>query len=110
MVMLTCISSQNSSCVQIELDYDAAPASRLLILDLPMLVWMLLLVFASPSGQHLSVISTPAELQADDTRESPDDVQGFLATGVSRDIPWFPAIKFRGRFLTCSAPCLSPST
>jgi hypothetical protein len=51
MVVLARISSQNSGSVWIELDYDAAPASCLLILDLPMLVQMLLLVFAPPSGQ-----------------------------------------------------------
>src|SRR5216683_4824969 len=39
--------------------------------------------------------------------ESPDDVQGFLATGIPRYIPQFPAIKFRGQFLMCSTPCLS---
>ena len=50
MVVLARISSQNSGSVQIEFDYDAAPASRLLTLNLPMLVWMLLLVLAPPSG------------------------------------------------------------
>ena len=51
MVVLARISSQNSGSVRIELNYDAAPASRLLILDLPMPVQMLLLVLAPPSEQ-----------------------------------------------------------
>jgi len=51
MVMLACISSQNSSSVRIEFNYDATLASHLLTLDLPMLVQMLLLVLAPPSGQ-----------------------------------------------------------
>ena len=50
MVVLARISSQNSGSVRIEFDYDAAPASRLLTLDLPMPVRMLLLVLAPPSG------------------------------------------------------------
>ena len=51
MVMLACILSQNSGSVWIELDYDSAPASCLLTLNLPMPVWMLLLVLAPPSRQ-----------------------------------------------------------
>ena len=51
MVMLARILSQNSGSVRIEFNYDATPASRLLTLDLPMLVQMLLLVLAPPSGQ-----------------------------------------------------------
>ena len=63
MVVLTLISSQNSGSVRIEFDYDAAPASRLLTLNLLMPVQMFFLVLAPPSGQlagaHINMLKHP---------------------------------------------------
>jgi len=51
MVVLARIASQNSGCMWIIFDYDAAPASYLLTIDLTFPLQMLLLIFVLPSGQ-----------------------------------------------------------
>jgi hypothetical protein len=92
----TCHVIQYSYCTYLRKEVNCARASR---------SRKLTLCFFG----HLIDTSIPAELQANDSRDPPADVQGFLATGVPSDILQLPALKFRVRFLTCSVPYLSPS-